>query len=147
MKLTRRTLLIATPLLGLLRTQTALAGGYLFFRSSGCECCHKWAQAMTDAGLPVNLTDVADMTPVHTRLNAPEALQGCHAGEIDGYAIEGHVPPLDVLRLIQERPTARGLAVPGMPLGSPGMELGAHEPYKVLLFQANGETTVFASYG
>ena len=147
MSLTRRTLLVAAPLVTLVMAKEAFAASYTFYRSSGCECCRKWAQAMTAAGLDINLTDIADMAPIHARLGVPEALQGCHAGEIDGYAIEGHVPPADVLRLLRDRPAGRGLAVPGMPLGSPGMDFGGNEPYQVLLYQTDGKSTVFASYG
>ena len=147
MTLSRRTLLIASPLIAWAAAAPARAASFTFYRGTGCECCHKWVQAMTDAGLQINLLDIADMAPVHARLNVPEALLGCHAGEIDGYAIEGHVPPLDILRLLHDRPAGRGLAVPGMPLGSPGMEMGAKEPYQVLLFQADGTTSMFAQYG
>ena len=117
------------------------------WRTPGCGCCHKWAGAMATAGLPVALVDVDDLSSVQSRLGVPEALQGCHAGEIGGYVVSGHVPPADVQRLLAERPAGRGLAVPGMPVGSPGMEGGTPERYDVLLFQADGTSRVFATHG
>ena len=111
------------------------------------ESTRSCASALVDAGLLVDLSDVDDMAPVHNRLGVPEKLQGCHAGEIDGYVIEGHVPPLDVLRLLRDRPAARGLSVAGMPQGAIGMETGTSDPYQVLLFKADGSSTVFAGYG
>ena len=124
MTLTRRTLLVAVPVLVGSLSRNAIAARATIYRNAGCGCCHKWAEAMADAGLPVDLSDVDDMAPVHNRLGVPEKLQGCHAGEIDGYVIEGHVPPLDVLRLLRDRPAARGLSVAGMPHGAIGMETG-----------------------
>lgn len=98
-------------------------------------------------GFDVQLVDTDDLTAVHNRLGVPEALQGCHVGELVGYVISGHVPAEDIRRLLSERPVARGLAVPGMPAGSPGMETGSEsEPYQVFLFRADGSTSIFASY-
>ncbi len=147
MTLTRRSFVIALPSLLAATAQSARAAGITIYRNAGCGCCHKWSEAMAEAGLPVSLSDVDDMAPVHARLGVPEALQGCHAGEIDSYVIEGHVPPIDILRLLRDRPKARGLSVAGMPQGSPGMETGTNDPYQVLLFQADGQSTVFARYG
>lgn len=147
MTLTRRTLLTALPALAALGPLPALAANPTIYRDAGCGCCHKWSLAMADAGLPVVLVDADDMAAVHAKLGVPETLRGCHAGEIAGYVIEGHVPPKDILRLLQERPAARGLAVTGMPQGSVGMETGTIDPYEVLLFQGNGSSTVFAKYG
>ena len=147
MTLTRRSLIVAGSLALLAKPVTALAANVTVYRLSGCGCCHKWSELMVEAGLPVTLSDVDDMAPVHARLGVPEALQGCHAGEFGGYVIEGHVPPKDILRLLTDKPAARGLSVAGMPQGSPGMETGAKDPYQVLLFRRDGTTSVFASYG
>ena len=88
--------------------------------------------------------DVPDTRPVRERLGVPEKLGACHTAVADGYVIEGHVHAREIKRLLKERPTARGLAVPGMPAGSPGMEQGARkEPYATLLFDERGETKVF----
>lgn len=102
---------------------------------------------MAAAGLPVALEDSEDLSAISAKLGIPADLQGCHVGEIDGYIISGHVPPADITRLLQERPQARGLLVPGMPMGSPGMEMsGQTEPYDVLMLMADGTTKVFARY-
>lgn len=87
-----------------------------------------------------------DLSPVKTRLGVPQELQSCHTAEIDGYVIEGHVPAADIERLLEERPDATGIAVPGMPVGSPGMEYGERkDPYDVILFGGD-EQKVYASH-
>ncbi len=109
MTVTRRILLSAIPMLAVLGPRWALAAQPIIYRDAGCGCCHKWSLAMADAGLEVALTDAEDMTAIHGKLGVPESLRGCHAGMIGGYVIEGHVPPNDILRLLQERPAARRL--------------------------------------
>ena len=98
---------------------------------------------MRAAGFPVTVHDVDDVEPVKTRLGVPARLQSCHTALVGGYALEGHVPADSVLRLLRERPAAVGLAVPGMPQGSPGMETGVKEPYDVVLFGGAGGDSVF----
>jgi hypothetical protein len=101
---------------------------------------------MREAGFPVETVDVGDMSAVKRRYGIPPGLQSCHTAVVDGYAIEGHVPAEDVKRLLAEAPEAGGLAVPGMPIGSPGMEQGdTVEPYEVLLVD-DGQATVFARH-
>lgn len=103
---------------------------------------------MASAGLPVTLVDTGDLSGELERHGVPAELQSCHVGRIDRYVISGHVPPEDIKRLLAEKPEAVGLAVPGMPMGSPGMdEGGGSEPYAVLLFHADGSTAEFASHG
>lgn len=120
----------------------------VFFRNPGCGCCEAWTQRMADAGLPVAMEDRDDLASYSSSLGIPAGLEGCHAGEIDGYVVSGHVPPADIKRLLAEKPHARGLLVPGMPMGSPGMEMGDHKDrYDVLLLAADGTTSVFASHG
>jgi len=147
MILTRRSLIAAGSLAALTWPSSAHAASVTIYRMSGCGCCHKWSELMAEAGLPVTLSDVDDMAAIHSRLGVPDALQGCHAGEIGGYVIEGHVPPKDILRLLTDKPAARGLSVAGMPQGSPGMETATTDPYQVLLFQTDGTSKVYASYG
>lgn len=103
---------------------------------------------MRDNGYTVEVEDMDDLTPIKTRYGVPAALQSCHTAIVDGYVIEGHVPVADIQRLLEERPAVVGLAVPGMPVGSPGMEIpGAEpEPYEVLTFAKDGQTEVFSSY-
>ena len=99
------------------------------------------------SGYPVKAEDVTDVAPIKRRYGVPERLESCHTALVEGYVIEGHVPADLIDRLLRERPRATGLAVPGMPLGSPGMESPgqAPEPYQVLLFDRSGKTAVFAS--
>lgn len=90
--------------------------------------------------------DVSDPEAYRARFGIPRALGACHTAIVGGYAIEGHVPAREIKRLLAERPKARGLAVPGMPAGSPGMEGGRSVPYDVLLVGSDGKTTVYKSY-
>ena len=89
---------------------------------------------------------VRDVTPHKKKLGVPERLASCHTAVVDGYTVEGHVPASDIKRLLADRPRAAGLAVPGIPAGSPGMEIGKIDPYDVLLFDKSGKTTVYRSY-
>lgn len=104
---------------------------------------------MRENGFTVRSEDVQDPTEVKSRYNVPMQLQSCHTAIVDGYVIEGHVPAADVVRLLRERPAVTGLAVPGMPIGSPGMEVAgaAEQPFSVFTFDEEGNTTVFSSYG
>jgi hypothetical protein len=96
----------------------------------------------------VNPIDVKDPTEYRRRHGIPDALGGCHTAVVDGYALEGHVPAKEIRRLLAERPKARGLAVPGMPAGSPGMESGdRRQPYDVMLVLPDGRHLVYAQYG
>jgi hypothetical protein len=107
-------------------------------KSPTCGCCGAWSARMREAGYVVEEIVEADMPSVKKRLGVPEPLSSCHTAEIDGYIVEGHVPPQAVARLLKERPKAIGLAAPGMPAGSPGMEGGAAEVYRLYLFDASG---------
>jgi hypothetical protein len=119
------------------------------WRDPGCGCCLEWAKRMEAAfGRRLPVVDAADMAAIKRARGVPAGLRSCHTALIRGYAIEGHVPPVDVRRLIATRPAGiAGLAVPGMPLGAPGMEHGAHrDAYKVFAFGAGRRPTVFASH-
>lgn len=117
------------------------------YKDPNCGCCEQWITHMTAAGFMVTVHDTADLGRIKAEFGVPEDLQACHTGIVSGYVVEGHVPADDVTRLLAERPKARGVAVPGMPMGSPGMEQGSErEPYDVVLFQADGTGTVFARY-
>lgn len=104
---------------------------------------------MRDNGYNVQVKDTNDLNKVKKDYNVPATLQSCHTAIVDGYIIEGHVPVEDVQRLLAERPDIVGLGVPGMPIGSPGMEVegAAGQPYDVLAFDKNGNIEVYASYG
>ena len=117
------------------------------FKSATCGCCKAWVEHLKAAGFDVRVTDVDDTTAARKRLGMPDAFGSCHTGTVGGYVLEGHVPAADVKRLLAAKPQAVGLAVPGMPVGSPGMEVGTRrDPYDVLLVERNGRSTVFASY-
>lgn len=107
-------------------------------KSPTCGCCGGWAKHMREAGFVVEEINEPDMTAVKARLGVPEKLASCHTAELDGYVVEGHVPAQAIAQLLKERPAAKGLAAPGMPMGSPGMEMGAPEIYTLYLFDASG---------
>lgn len=116
------------------------------YKSASCGCCGDWIKHLRANGFEVRAHDVPDSSPYRARYSVPERLGSCHTAVVAGYAIEGHVPAHDIKRLLAARPKATGLAVPGMPAGSPGMEGPKSDAYDVLLFDANGRTQVFASY-
>jgi hypothetical protein len=109
-----------------------------------CPCCHKWAAHLESNGFRVRTNLVDDLTPVKRSLGVPSELESCHSAEIGGYVVEGHVPADQLKRFLAEGSSERGLAVPGMPGGSPGMESDPKVPYEVLAFRADGTTRVFA---
>ena len=116
------------------------------FKSPTCGCCSMWIEHAEAAGFTVDARDRDDMAAVKDSLGLPSDLASCHTGVVDGYVIEGHVPAEYVAQLLDERPDVLGLSVPGMPIGSPGMEMGdRRDPYDVLAVSASGEAAVFAS--
>lgn len=117
----------------------------IVFHDPTCGCCHKWVEHLKANGFAVTLNDAPSMKTVKARLGVPAELASCHTGEIGGYVIEGHVPADAIKRLLADKPEARGLAVPGMPAGSPGMEGGEPETYDVVLFGA-GQSRVFGRF-
>jgi hypothetical protein len=117
------------------------------YRSPSCGCCGGWVDHLRAAGFEVTVEMMEDVSPVAERLGVPERLRSCHTGEASGYFIEGHVPAGDVERLLRERPAAKGIAVPGMPIGSPGMEMGGRrDAYQTLLVDQGGAVRVFAAH-
>ncbi|HVI60278.1 MAG TPA: DUF411 domain-containing protein [Luteimonas sp.] len=117
-------------------------------KSPTCGCCSAWIEHVQKAGFTVDVHDMDDLGPVKERLGVPYAKGSCHTAEIGGYLIEGHVPAADIKRLLEEKPDARGLVLPGMPLGSPGMEVpdGRQQPYTVELVRQDGTTVPFAQH-
>jgi len=118
-------------------------------KSDSCGCCKLWVQHLLDAGFNVEAHDVDNLAEIKQRVGVPPAKGSCHTAEVSGYFIEGHVPATDIKRLLREKPSAKGLTVPGMPAGSPGMEVpsGQVAPYDVLLVAKDGSTSVFAHHG
>ena len=119
----------------------ARAGELTVYKSPWCGCCTGWVKHMRDNGFSVVVKEREDLSPIKSQYGVPENLQSCHTAEIDGYVFEGHVPADDVRRFLSEKPEGvTGLAVPGMPVGSPGMEQGDEkEPYPVVLFGNDGQ--------
>jgi hypothetical protein len=115
------------------------------WKNRGCACCSAWAKRFEQAGFAVTMHELEDVTPVRVAAGVPSDLAGCHTAKVEGYVVEGHVPVEAVRRLLAERPTILGLAVPGMPSGSPGMEVEGEpaEPFQVYAFAADGSRQVF----
>lgn len=117
------------------------------YKSPSCGCCQDWVDHLEDNGFEVDVTDTNDMTSVKIDAGLQPSLASCHTAFVGDYVIEGHVPASDIHRLLKEAPQAHGLAVPGMPMGSPGMEIGDQKDnYQVLLFNEDGQTKVFSEY-
>ena len=120
----------------------------LVHKSPTCGCCGLWVDHLKEAGFPVEVRDSEDVTPVKQRLGVPYGKGSCHTAEIADYFIEGHVPAEDIKRLLAEKPDAKGLVLPGMPMGSPGMEgpEGTARPYTVELVGRDGTTSSFSQH-
>ncbi|MBZ2169414.1 DUF411 domain-containing protein [Marinobacter sp. F4216] len=117
------------------------------YKSPTCGCCADWVEHLEANGFDVEVTDTNDLNPIKVEAGLSRGLASCHTAFVGDYVIEGHVPASDIHRLLKEAPQARGLTVPGMPVGSPGMETGDRkDPYQVLLFNEQGQTRVFADY-
>ena len=114
----------------------AFAAEMTVYKDPNCGCCGNWVKHMEAAGHTVHTINTEGMDNIKTTLGVPEQLRSCHTTKVDGYLLEGHVPAADVEKLLSERPKARGLAVPGMPMGAPGMDMPGVSPdsYKVILF-------------
>ncbi|HJT70841.1 MAG TPA: DUF411 domain-containing protein [Terriglobales bacterium] len=116
------------------------------FKTSTCGCCGKWVEHLKANGFDVKVQDVNDATAYARQYHVPLNLESCHTALVNGYVIEGHVPAKEIKRLLAEHPKSLGLAVPGMPAGSPGMEGARSESYSVFLFDQNGAASVYARY-
>ena len=146
----RRTLL-QHAMLGLLLPLGARAAARTrveVYKTPTCGCCHEWVAHLEKNGFEVVTHDVQSTAPWRARFGVPQELGSCHTAVVEGYALEGHVPAEDVRRLLAERPKARGLAVPGMPAGSPGMENGGtrRDAFDVVLFADDGVRKVYRRY-
>lgn len=127
--------------------QEVRAGDLVVYKSPTCGCCGGWADHMRANGFTVIERDTSDVGAVKQRLGVLPSLGSCHTAIIAGYVVEGHVPADDVIRLLEERPAIVGIAVPGMPAGSPGMEMvRPFESYEVIAFDKNGRTSVFSRH-
>jgi len=114
------------------------------WKTPSCGCCRVWVRHLQDAGFRVRSTDLEDVAPVKRRLGVPPELSSCHTAVVNGYVVEGHVPAADIVRMLKERPRIKGIYVPGMPIGSPGMEGPNGEKYEVLALDDGSHVSVFA---
>lgn len=118
------------------------------YKSASCGCCAKWVDHLKESGFAPAVHDEGDMDAVKDEMGVPKDLRSCHTALLDRYLIEGHVPAADLRRLLAERPAVAGLAVPGMPKGTPGMAMPGepHEAYEVVSFTRGGQTRLFARH-
>ena len=114
------------------------------YKTATCGCCTKWVDHLKAAGFNPTVHVVSDMSQSPITKRVPDSLRSCHTATLEGYLVEGHVPADVVKQLLKDRPKIEGIAVPGMPAGSPGMESPNPEPYQVMAFDAAGKTSVFA---
>lgn len=147
----RRIIYVGMFILGLLASLMVYAAApqsqeVVVYKSATCGCCGKWVEHLKTNGFKVTVHDVDDMLPYVEKYGVPEDMLSCHTAVVDGYTIEGHVPAADIQRLLKERPKAKGLAVPGMPMGSPGMEGPEKQAYSVMLFTEDGKSSVYHRY-
>lgn len=117
------------------------------YKSPTCGCCSKWVDHLKANGFTVRSHDTHDVATHKARLGVPAGYDSCHTAQVNGYLVEGHVPAKEIKRLLKEKPRARGLVVPAMPMGSPGMEEGGRkEAYEVFLVNRDGSTRTYAQY-
>lgn len=139
-----RTVLVATFILF---AGAAHAAELVVYKTPWCGCCTGWVERMEEAGFEAEVHHRDDLAPIRADAGVPDVLMGCHTALIDGYAIEGHVPAADIRRLLEMRPDIDGIATPGMPMGSPGMEMGGQrESYQVIAFKDGEAVGVFANH-
>ena len=117
------------------------------WKNPDCGCCKEWVTHLKRNGFDVVTNDIKDTAPIRQKLGLPAKFGSCHTAQLGAYVLEGHVPSQEIKRLVREKPKAVGLAVPGMPVGSPGMEVGStQDAYDVLLVLADGSSRVYQSY-
>ena len=149
-RMTRRQLLGVFSMIAAtgLRPSAQKATAVQVFKDPTCGCCALWVEHLRKAGFAATVTDVDDMTAIKAKHRVPSQARSCHTALVGGYVVEGHVPAADVQRMLTQQPAIVGIAVPGMPIGSPGMEVAGMkpQPYDVLAFNKLGETHVFASH-
>jgi hypothetical protein len=142
----RRPILLSIAAAAAFLSTAANAAQLTVMKSPYCGCCAKWIEHVQQHGFTVKVVDTEDMASVKKRLGVPDRLASCHTTMAGGYFIEGHVPAADIKRLLAQKPKATGIAVPGMPAGSPGMEAAGKEPYATVLVRADGTTGIFARH-
>ncbi|GAB1543561.1 DUF411 domain-containing protein [Scytonema sp. NUACC21] len=117
------------------------------YRSPYCSCCGGWVEHMQKHGFKIKDIKTDEIEAIKQKYNLPPQLASCHTAIVDGYVMEGHIPADNIKRLLKQKPNVAGLAVPGMPVGTPGMEMGSKkQPFAVMAFDSNGDVTVFQEY-
>jgi hypothetical protein len=116
------------------------------YKKASCTCCSKWIDHLRANGFTVSARNEPDLTALKAKHGVEPRFASCHTAVVGDYVVEGHVPAEDIWRLLRERPAVAGIAVPGMPLGSPGMEVGRSQPYDVLTFDQEGDTAVYSHH-
>jgi hypothetical protein len=146
--LTRRHFLLSSAALLVVARRDLLAAPapsvVTVYKDPGCECCARWVKHLAANGFVVTVRDVKNMDEIKRTMNVPAALQSCHTAMVGAYVVEGHVPADVIKKFIAEKPASLGLAVPGMPTGSPGMEGARVDHYDVIAFDRDGKTRVYA---
>lgn len=143
----------AAPVSAVSETQSQPSGSLWpvvdVYKDPTCGCCSKWVEHLREEGFTVRTTDTGNFGAFKARHGVPGQVESCHTALVDGYVLEGHVPAADVQRLLKERPAIAGIAVAGMPIGSPGMEVPGvkAQPYDVMAFDKDGGIHVFATHG
>ena len=142
-------LIVATAGTMLLSAANAGVATVIVYKDPSCGCCQAWAEHLRTAGFAISVVARKDMSNLKRSLQVPADLVSCHTATVGEYVIEGHVPAADIWRTLREQPEILGLTVPGMPVGSPGMEVPgqSNQPYNVVAFDARGRRSVFSSHG
>ena len=142
-----RKLSLFAPLMLIACADLAAAQTIEVVKSPYCGCCTHWVDYLRAEGFDVRVVDTEDVTPAARQAGVPDDLRSCHTATVAGYAVEGHVPAADIRKLLEERPDAAGIAVAGMPIGSPGMEQdNVRQPYETILFARDGGRQLFARH-
>lgn len=128
--------------------QEAALPPMIVYKSPTCGCCKLWVEHMKNSGFKVSVIEAEDLNPIKLKLGVPAGLGSCHTAKVGGYFVEGHVPASDVKRLLKQKPDVLGISVPGMPMGSPGMEVpsGETQPYTVTQVNKDGSLSIFSSH-
>jgi len=150
-RMTRRQILgaLSTVIALSLRAVAQTPAAVRVYKDPTCGCCGLWVEHLRKAGFIATVTEVDDIAAIKAKYGVPPRVGSCHTALVGNYVVEGHVPAEDIRRLLKDRPDIAGIGVPGMPIGSPGMEVAGTKPqaYDVLAFDKTGTTRVFASHG
>jgi len=145
----RRNILVAiTSLFVVAISSSSQSSGPLVtvFKTPTCGCCGKWVEHLKANGFTVEVQEVNDTSAYERQYRVPRSIVSCHTAVVNGYTIEGHVPAAEIKRLLSEQPKVVGLAVPGMPVGSPGMEAAHSDAYSVFVYNESGHASIYARY-